>query len=85
MLNQTFNCSSPISCEFELSEVYAHVMQDDPRATRPPFSLIFKAPSSISPEQGIYQLSHDEMGAFAVFLVPVEQIKGSLLFEAAFT
>ena len=46
-LNQTFNCSSPVSCEFELSEVYAHVEQDDPRVTRPPFSLIFKAPSSI--------------------------------------
>lgn len=85
MLNKTFTCSSPIDCTFELSEVNTRILQNDHRVTRSPFSVIFKTPASISPVQGIFQLSHQDIGCFSLFLVPVEKVEDSILFEASFT
>ena len=48
------------------------------------FSLLFKAGSSISMEQGLYSLQNKELGEFALFLVPISQDQHSVYYEAIF-
>ena len=37
------------------------------------FSLLFRGSSNVSLKQGTYLFDHPELGAFAMFLVPVNQ------------
>jgi hypothetical protein len=42
-----------------------------PGVHRDQFSLVFRAPSDVVLPQRIYQIDHDEMGSFELFLVPI--------------
>src|SRR6185436_4351036 len=48
------------------------------------FSLIFLAPGRPQPIQGMYQMKHDKLGEFDLFLVPVNADERGLQFEAIF-
>ncbi len=48
------------------------------------FSLLFRAPGDVPPEQSIYRLSHDTLGAMELFLVPVKQDSEGIYFESIF-
>jgi hypothetical protein len=48
------------------------------------FSLVFRGPDSQVLQQGIYQLQHDRLGAFELFLVPVGQDNHGVYYEAVF-
>jgi len=53
---------------------------------RHPFSVIFRGPAEPILHQRIYQLSHGEMGAFPLFLVPLGPGEGGgIRYEAVFT
>jgi hypothetical protein len=52
---------------------------------RHPFSLYFIGPKSYRLEQQIYHLTHPEMEALDIFLVPVGQTETTYEYEAVFT
>lgn len=52
---------------------------------RHPFSLYFIGPKSYRLEQQIYHLTHPEMEALDIFLVPVGQTATTYEYEAVFT
>jgi hypothetical protein len=56
------------------------------RATRTPFSLIFRSAGERrhAPQQ-IYTVRHAELGAIEIFLVPFGPDEGGMRYEAVFT
>jgi hypothetical protein len=48
------------------------------------FSAIFRAPLNAPAAQGIYQLEHEQFGAFGIFLVPIGRDQQGLQYEALF-
>lgn len=54
-------------------------------AARDPFSLLFHGPGTPQLPQNVYRVSHDVLGAYDIFLVPIGIRDGGLLYEAVFT
>lgn len=52
---------------------------------RRPFSLLFRAPAEPALDQGAYALTHPELGAQVIFLVPVNADGEGRYYEAVFT
>jgi hypothetical protein len=52
---------------------------------RTPFSLSFRTSLTAPLPQSIYQVVHDEMGAYEIFLVPVGPDGKGMVYEAIFT
>jgi hypothetical protein len=65
--------------ELELVECNT-VVDDDVQET---FSLVFRAPIGVSPDQRIYTLANGNR-RFDVFLVPIKHTDEGLFFEAVF-
>ena len=57
--------------------------QTSPRRT--PFSLSFRTNLMAPLPQSIYEVVHDEMGAYEIFLVPVGPDGKGMVYEAIFT
>jgi hypothetical protein len=68
------------SVTIELSEVTDAVEKTGTRS----FSLIFTVPDGYKVEQGLYDLSHETLGAMQLFLVPVGSVKGRQQLQAVF-
>ena len=52
---------------------------------RQAFSLLLRGPENEAPEQGMYQLEHEKMGAVELFLVPIGPDDKGMKYEAVFT
>jgi hypothetical protein len=52
--------------------------------SRPPFALLFRGPAGPILPQRIYRLEHPTLGAFELFLVPLEPDAGGARYEAVF-
>jgi hypothetical protein len=52
---------------------------------RIPFSLSFRTSLTAPLPQSIYEVVHDEMGAYQIFLVPVGPDGKGMVYEAIFT
>jgi hypothetical protein len=52
---------------------------------RAPFSLMFSGPPEPIVPQGIYRLSHPELGALDLFLVPLAPDEDGARYQAVFT
>ncbi len=52
---------------------------------RVPFSLLFLGPTAPTLPQQIYQLTHNTLGSFELFLVPLGPTQEGLRYEAIFT
>ena len=64
----------------------AKVMESEAaRLQRHPFSLFFEGPDSFLLKQHTYRVTHEELGAMELFLVPVGQGGGTYQYEAVFT
>lgn len=48
------------------------------------FSIVFRGPHERLLQQGIYQMQHDSLGTFELFLVPVGQDQHGIYYEAVF-
>ena len=48
------------------------------------FSIVFSGPNHTPYEQGVVELSHESIGTFEVFLVPVQRTAESISYEAVF-
>ncbi len=56
-----------------------------PGRKRQGFSLVFRGPHRPGVPQAIYQLEHEAMGTFEIFLVPITPDPQGALYEAVFT
>ncbi len=56
-----------------------------PARGRPPFSIVFRGPPDEVLPQRIYRLEHPAIGAFELFLVPIERDQEGVRYEAIFT
>jgi hypothetical protein len=52
--------------------------------TRDPFSIVFRAPQGTSIDQKIYEIKHDQIGEFSLFLVPIGPDDKGMLYQAVF-
>lgn len=68
------------TAEMELTEV-TEVTQ---KSRQESFAVIFLAPKDTAPEQRLYQMRHEALGALDIFLVPVSLDERGLRFEAVF-
>ena len=53
-------------------------------AKQTPFVLTFHGPADVVLEQSIYTLEHERLGNLEIFLVPVGQTEGEVVYEAVF-
>lgn len=58
---------------------------EEPPDRRQPFSIIFRGPGDILLPQRTYRMEHDQIGSFALFLVPIGPDEKGLKYEAIFT
>lgn len=66
-----------------LVEVKGYAKKDEEHSGMERFSLFFTAPGTLLP-QNTYSLSHDEMGEFDLFFVPIGRIEGGFRYESVF-
>jgi hypothetical protein len=82
-----FQSSTPL-VDVELVEVTergAADGQQPPAASRQQrFSLVFRSPRETLLQQGMYQMQHNCLGAFDLFVVPVGQDQDGIYYEAVF-
>jgi hypothetical protein len=48
------------------------------------FALVFRGPRAPQLAQGMYEFAHDQIGAFALFIVPIGAHTDSVRYEAIF-
>ena len=56
----------------------------DERGGRQSFSIVFRGPRDLEMTQGTYPVSHEELGEFNLFLVPIGPDEKGMCFEAVF-
>jgi len=61
----------------EISELKLYPRQEE-------FSLEFRSPSNMFLSQGVHNFSHDQMGQFELFIVPVKQDEHGFYYQAIF-
>jgi hypothetical protein len=89
-LNTVFSVdlSSVAELEMELVEVTEKGGVESQRpsaATRQErFSVVFRGPRDKLLQQGMYQMQHDQLGGFDLFLVPVGRDRDGVYYEAVF-
>lgn len=76
----------PEPVELELIEVNAYPNKDKPgeQGGMERFSIVFRGPAEIFLPQGTYKVTHEGMGDFALFLVPIGRDEGGFRYEAVF-
>lgn len=72
------NSSTPIVLELE------EIKEGDPSPKIELFSLFFRGPSAPHLPQQIYNLEHDKLGTFEIFLTAVASDQAGILYESVF-
>jgi hypothetical protein len=70
--------------ELELAEVKGYAKKAEEHSGMERFSAFFDGPGDLQLPQGIYSLSHDQMGEFEIFLVPIARDERGFRYEAVF-
>jgi len=70
--------------QLELVEVKGYPAGPHEQGGMERFSVFFKGPGDIKLQQDVYQLAHDRMGEFDIFLVPVSGDASGYRYEAVF-
>lgn len=81
-LNTTYRLLLDESRVFEIKLAEVSARRGSRRQER--FSLIFKGSLDLFLPQNSYRAEHDRLGAFDLFLVPVEKEEDAFLYEAFF-
>jgi hypothetical protein len=82
LLNTNFRVRIGGDKIIELELVEAKDLTSNKRQER--FSLLFRGPLDVALEQSIYNMEHDRMGSFDLFLVPVGVNESGREYEAIF-
>ena len=69
--------------ELELVEVKGYLPQENEQSSMERFSVFFKGPGLYLPQR-VYQLTHEKMGEFEIFLVPFSGDQTGYRYEAVF-
>jgi hypothetical protein len=70
--------NTPVELELtEVSELKIYPQQEE-------FSLLFRGPLDTFLNQGVHPFSHDQMGQFELFIVPVRQDAQGFYYQAVF-
>ena len=84
-LNSKFNlASNGREVQIELVEVKAYLPGEHEQQGMERFSVFFAGPGDPVLPQQVFHLSHDQMGEFDIFLVPVSGDQRGYRYEAVF-
>ena len=83
-VNTKFRVAVEPPVEFELTEVKGYMSRENEQAGMERFSVFFSGPGDRFLQQNTYTFEHDQMGTFALFLVPVKQDQNRFRYEAVF-
>ncbi len=85
-LNTRFrvNVETPKPLELELVEVKGYESRPQEQTGLERFSVFFSGPADLMLQQWTYSLTHDEMGTFDIFLVPIGRNEQGFRYEAVF-
>ena len=70
--------------ELKLTEVKGYAKKAEEHSGMERFSVFFDGPGDAQLPQGVYSLSHDGMGDFEIFLVPIARDERGFRYEAVF-
>ena len=70
--------------ELELVEVKGYLPQAHEQTGMERFSVFFEGPGNASLPQRLYALTHEQMGEFEIFLVPISGNEKGFRYEAVF-
>ena len=82
--NTKFRVAVEPPVELELTEVKGYLSREHEEMGMERFSAFFSGPKDRYLDQSTYSLEHDQMGTFALFLVPVKQDQNGFRYEAVF-
>ncbi|HKP38802.1 MAG TPA: hypothetical protein VJT71_18235 [Pyrinomonadaceae bacterium] len=68
----------------KLTEVKGYLAKENEQGGMERFSIFFNGPGESGLAQGIYHLSHEQMGEIDIFLVPISGDKRGYRYEAVF-
>ena len=83
-VNTKFRVTVEPPVELELTEVKGYLSREHEEMGMERFSAFFSGPGDRFLNQNTYSLEHDQMGTFALFLVPVKQDQNGFRYEAVF-
>lgn len=85
-LNSTYrvNVDHQVPIELELVEVKPHEKLPIEPEGMERFSIYFRGPEKILLPQGTYRMTHEQMGDFILFLVPIAREEQGFRYEAVF-
>lgn len=84
-LNETFKVEiDHMNAPFVLVEARPLPYQPIAGLVREPFSLLFRNASAVLFAQRTYTMSHDSMGEFGIFLVPIARDRDGFIYQALF-
>lgn len=84
-LNETFKVEiDQMSTPFVLVEARPMPHQPIAGMVREPFSLLFRNESAVLFPQRTYTMSHDGVGEFGIFLVPIARDRDGFIYQALF-
>ena len=83
-VNTKFRVAVEPPVELELTEVKGYLSREHEEMGMERFSAFFSGPSDRFLDQSTYSFEHDQMGTFALFLVPVKQDQNGFRYEAVF-
>jgi hypothetical protein len=84
-LNETFKVEiDHVSTLFVLVEVRPLPYRPIAGMVREPFSLLFRNESAVLFPQRTYAMSHDGVGDFGIFLVPIARDRDGFIYQALF-
>jgi Domain of unknown function (DUF6916) len=85
-LNTNFrvNVEAPKPIELELVEVQGYTSAENEQPGMERFSVFFSGPKDIQLLQCSYPLTHESMGSFDLFLVPIGLEDKGIRYEAVF-
>ena len=91
-VGETFRIRSHADSEIEAELIEARALGGGPSRApsetprkRTPFSLSFRTSLTAPLPQSIYEVAHDELGSYEIFLVPVGPDGKGMVYEAIFT
>jgi hypothetical protein len=88
-VGSTFRVSTPNGVMFpavlvEVDRLPAH-RQGRPSALRAPFALRFSAATAVAPDDGIFQVDHDALGAHEMFVTSAGSRPAGIVLTAVFS
>jgi hypothetical protein len=83
-LNTKFRVALEEPIDLELTEVKGYLIRENEQSGMERFSAFFRGPREPFLPQRTYSLEHEQMGAFDLFLVPINQDANGVRYEAVF-